>query len=349
MSSQSSIIHQSAVALAAHTGTVAETSLLSVTLPALGANDRVSVSLVLSRPASQVAEATVQLKLNANLCQRWRVGTGRGGAIGPEPVIINRNSTSSQLFGVDASSDGLVLTGAVDMSVPTTLALLATLGDAADSLTVEAVVITVTGAGYGADSGQLAALATVKARLGITASTENTLLTNLLELATGIFNRHCNRVFARSESATDEFDADHCELNLSRPPLESVSAFALKTREADGWVTQTDVDYIARKTPGGCILSLTSPLGSFRERLRVTYTGGYVLPGTAVGSGQTALPDEVEHACVEQVAFWYQNRTKLGLSSASDQGVVFVGGIQQPPPLLAHVQAALRAHVRWNP
>ena len=68
-------IHQTAVALAAHTGTVAETSLLSVALPALGANDQVTVSIVLSRPASQSAEATVQLKLNSNLCQRWRIGT----------------------------------------------------------------------------------------------------------------------------------------------------------------------------------------------------------------------------------------------------------------------------------
>lgn len=195
----------------------------------------------------------------------------------------------------------------------------------------------------------LAQLATVKTRLGISASTEDTLLTNFIELASGLFDKHCNRKFSRSASATDEFDADICELNLSRPPLESVTSFELKSNETDGWEAQADVDYIARKTLGGCILSLSAPLGSYRQRVRVTYAGGYVLPGTSPSGSQTALPDEIEHACVEQVVFWYQNRTRLGLSSTNEQGVVFVGDIQQPPPLLAHVKAALASHVRWNP
>lgn len=194
----------------------------------------------------------------------------------------------------------------------------------------------------------LAQVATVKTRLNISASTEDTLLTNFVELATGLFNRHCNRTFARAAAATDDFDADLCELNLSRPPVESITSFALKSNETDGWETQTGVDYLLPKGAGS-VLRLAAPLGSYRQHVRVTYAGGYVLPGTAVGAGQTALPDEVEHACVEQVVFWYQNRTKLGLSSTNENGVVFGGEIQQPPPLLAHVKAALRAHVRWNP
>ena len=35
---------------------------------------------------------------------------------------------------------------------------------------------------------------------------------------------------------------------------------------------------------------------------RVTYTGGYVLPGATPGAGQAALPADLEWAAVEQVA-----------------------------------------------
>ena len=61
----------------------------------------------------------------------------------------------------------------------------------------------------------------------------------------------------------------------------SVTTFELKSNETDGWETQTGVDYLARKQPGGCILSLSVPLGTWRQRVRVTYAGGYVLPGGA--------------------------------------------------------------------
>jgi len=32
------------------------------------------------------------------------------------------------------------------------------------------------------------------------------------------------------------------------------------------------------------------------------------------------LPDDLAHACVEQVAYWYQNRFRLGLTSMPAEG-----------------------------
>jgi hypothetical protein len=42
-------------------------------------------------------------------------------------------------------------------------------------------------------------------------------------------------------------------------------------------------------------------------------------------TGQTPLPDEIAVACQEQVAYWYQNRHRLGLVSVAGEG----GAIQQ--------------------
>jgi len=45
----------------------------------------------------------------------------------------------------------------------------------------------------------------------------------------------------------------------------------------------------------------------------VTYTAGYVLPGDTPAAGQTALPDDLEQAAVEQVAYWFQKQTTARL------------------------------------
>ena len=37
------------------------------------------------------------------------------------------------------------------------------------------------------------------------------------------------------------------------------------------------------------------------------------MPGDTPAAGQTALPDDLEQAAVEQVAYWFRNRDKSGL------------------------------------
>ena len=181
--------------------------------------------------------------------------------------------------------------------------------------------------------GNLTQLTTVKSRLGISDTTDDTLLTNLIKFASARFERECNRLFDRQANTTDEFSADRYELPVTRYPIESVSAFHLKSNETEGWVAETGVEYLIRRA---CIVSLFFPLGVCSQIIRVTYTGGYVLPGTTPGSGQTALPDDLEQACVEQVAFWYQRRHQLGLVTVPSDGRTFyqLGQIDLLPNVL---------------
>ena len=188
----------------------------------------------------------------------------------------------------------------------------------------------------------LTQLTTVKTRLGITDTTDDTLLTNLIKLASGRFERTCNRSLERLVSTTEEFSGDATEIALTRFPLESVTAFHLKSNETEGWVLQSSIDYLIRRA---CIISLSVPLGTKYEQGRVTFTGGYVLPGTTPGSGQTALPDEIEHACVEQVAYWYQNRHRLGLITMPAEGRTFFSLAQID--LLPNVLSILKRYERF--
>jgi len=193
----------------------------------------------------------------------------------------------------------------------------------------------------------LTQLATVKARLDISASTYDDLLTSAIEAVSARFDRICNRTIARTVGATQEFRSTDTEIIARCYPIETVTKFELKNTEAEGWIEQAGVTYLLRQA---CIISLTLPLSfvpqaATPQLARVTYTGGYVLPGATPSAGQSALPDDLESAAIEQVAAWFQQRDKLGLIRHWPSGGTYLVFIQLP--LLPQVSEMLRAHQRW--
>jgi hypothetical protein len=163
----------------------------------------------------------------------------------------------------------------------------------------------------------LTQLSTLKSRLSILDSdnTNDALLINAAKAVSTRFDAECNRTLARIENSVYEFPAESVEICCPCYPIETIARFELKTSEATGWVEQTGVQHLIRRH---CVISLAAPLGSYRGQARIVYTGGYVLPGAAVGAGQTPLPADLEQAAVEQVAFWFQNRERLGLQRIWD-------------------------------
>ena len=194
----------------------------------------------------------------------------------------------------------------------------------------------------------LATLATVKSRLAIlpTDLTYDSLLTSAIKAISTRFDRETNRTLARTVGFIQEFDADATDLVLACYPLESVSRFEVKSSEAAGWLEQTATDFIIRNN---CVISLGSPLrapNSASSIARVTYTGGYVLPGTTSAPGQTPLPDDLEQAAVEQLAYWFQKKEHLGLRIYWPSGDAYRQFVELD--LLAGVTATLTRYRRWT-
>ncbi len=187
----------------------------------------------------------------------------------------------------------------------------------------------------------LTQLSTVKARLGLDPLVvkDDALLTAVIAAISVRFDRECGRTLERTTGITQEFDADLTELCLSCFPVETVGKFEVKASEAQGWVELTAVEFLLRRQ---CLLVLREPLGSCAQVLRVTYTGGYVPPGTDPGPGQTPLPADLAMAAVEQVSYWYLNRERLGVVREWPSG----GTYQQfsELDLLTSVQAVLRCY-----
>lgn len=161
----------------------------------------------------------------------------------------------------------------------------------------------------------LTQLTSVKARLGLPAfeTGDDALLANLIKLVSARFELECHRRFARVEDAAFEFRGDALDLRVERYPVEAVTAFFLRDDATGEWIEQTGV--APHLAASRAVIELAVPLGPARSLGRVVYAGGYVLPGNTPGAGQTALPDELEQLAVEQTAYLYENRNRLGLLS----------------------------------
>jgi hypothetical protein len=193
----------------------------------------------------------------------------------------------------------------------------------------------------------LTTLTAVKARLSLAPAdtTYDALLTTAITAISSRFDRETSRTLARTANATHEFDPLDTEILVPCYPIESVQKFELKATESEGWLEQTDVEFLIRRS---CIISLLSPFSIQNSELSlcpVTYTGGYVLPGTTPTPGQTPLPADLESAAIEQTAHWFQTRDYLGLKTHWPSGgthLQFTG-----LPLLPAVSTTLKQYERW--
>src|SRR5436190_23803961 len=96
----------------------------------------------------------------------------------------------------------------------------------------------------------LSTLSTLKSRLAIPDFNVefDDLLTTALTALSARFDRKTNRTLTRTANTTYEFDA--CETEIIPPcyPIESVSKFETKSTEAEGWVEQSNIDHVIRRS-----------------------------------------------------------------------------------------------------
>jgi hypothetical protein len=198
----------------------------------------------------------------------------------------------------------------------------------------------------------LAQVSTLKSRLAI-ADTDvqyDDLLTNALVALSTRFEKEYNRIFTRIVDATYEFNADDLDISVPIFPIESVSKFELKENETDGWVEQTDVKFLIRKA---CVISIVPQTLNYRPSTlndssiaRVTYTGGFLLPGSADVRSTTRLPSDIEQAAVEQAVAWFMNRGSLGIEIKRLTPADFYQKFSQLD-FLPRVRTVLKRYERW--
>jgi hypothetical protein len=191
----------------------------------------------------------------------------------------------------------------------------------------------------------LTTLSSIKSRLAIPDAdiTNDALLTSAIKALGARFDKETNRTLSRTVGATHEFDPADTEICPPLYPIEAVTKWEAKSSESEGWLEQSAPSFLIRSA---CVISLRFPFRTPHSALRITYTGGYVLPGTTPGQGQKPLPDDIEQAAVEQVAFWFQKRDKLGVRKSWPSGGTYQQFATQD--LLPSVQVVLGQYRRWS-
>jgi hypothetical protein len=194
----------------------------------------------------------------------------------------------------------------------------------------------------------LTQLPTLKARLALldTDTSCDALLVAAIKAVSARFDNETNRTLARTIDAACEFTVDETEICVPCYPIETVTRFEVKTSEVEGWVEQAAIEYLIRNR---CLISLPSSFSvqpvAFMQA-RVIYTGGYLLPGDPPVSGCQNLPDDLEQAAVEQVAYWFQNRDRLGLLRIWEYHATYRHFADLD--LLGSVRAVLGKYARWG-
>ena len=132
---------------AALTGTTSETTLATITLPSLGANDGVRVTLNWSFTSS-VNLKSMFVKINGSTFAQNSTSTSGHTASRMEVMVMNRNNTASQLgsifgFGYTAGAAVTFLNPTVETSGSNTITIRAQLASSSETITLEGYVVQV--------------------------------------------------------------------------------------------------------------------------------------------------------------------------------------------------------------
>lgn len=190
-----------------------------------------------------------------------------------------------------------------------------------------------------AESQRLTTLSAVKAELNLTGNGDDAYLAKLIDRASDMVSRHCNRSFAR-ETVTEAFRlvAPERGLSLARWPLANILSVT------ENGHTLTASDYEAEAETG-----LFYRLADDRRTLwpagkvEVRYSAGYTIPGQL---GRN-LPHDAEAAVVALVKdFWFARGRDLAVKAETVEGLgrtdYWRGEDSSMPPEVAGLLTAYR-------
>jgi|GEM_PF-703485 len=199
-------------------------------------------------------------------------------------------------------------------------------------------------------TGRLCTLADVRTRLGYPTTTtdDDDMIYDAIRGVSAQFDSYCNRtLLLNATAATETYDGGGELLVVKRYPIVSVTSVKEATDydfdNADALTVNSAYRLMEEK---GIIASLNGRFITGADVVQVVYTGGYVAPSDTVGTGETALPDDIREAAIEQVSFLVKRKDDIGLTAVSAQGVNITKF--SPIDLLPNVKRILNKYRRWT-
>jgi hypothetical protein len=169
----------------------------------------------------------------------------------------------------------------------------------------------------------LCTLDDIKTRLGLTAE-HDAALTRIIASFKSLAESYTQRgLILPDTDATEYYTGAGAYLQVKSYPLASITSI----KEADDYdfdgaaalVLNDDYRTVGNGVRGVLYRTWADWL-AIADSIQVIYRGGYAAAGVTPGTGQTALPDDLREAAIEQCSFIFKRRDDIGLSSNSFQG-----------------------------
>jgi hypothetical protein len=199
-------------------------------------------------------------------------------------------------------------------------------------------------------TGRICTLADVKDRLGI-ASTDtgkDLVIGRIISGIGSLFDTFTGRsLIVNAADVTEYYKGLSSQLIVKRYPIVSITsikeALDYDFDAATALVANTDYR-LTNGGAGGILHRMYTYWPDVPDAVQIIYQGGYCSAGQTPGSGETAMPNDLREAAIEQASFILKRKDDIGLTSVGFEG----GSINKSGPmkLLPIVEQTLKLYGR---
>jgi uncharacterized phiE125 gp8 family phage protein len=162
----------------------------------------------------------------------------------------------------------------------------------------------------------------VKSYLGITDSSSDTIIDELINYSTDFIEGLCGRRFLSTTYTNEVYDAKGTSrVFLKNYPITTLSAVEYRagTPSTPNWVAYQVDNYLLYGKEG--FIRFYSQLPFIQQGLRFTYTAGYLIDFTNEGNTTLhTLPFDIAMVATELVAKMHDNKKSQGVTSMTTEG-----------------------------
>lgn len=191
--------------------------------------------------------------------------------------------------------------------------------------------------------------ADIKARIAIAAADTayDALIDQIRKGFDAAADKHTGRVLTQPAAAVTEYYTPDNEIfQLVRYPVIAITSIKESyVYDFDSATALTaNSDYRLMGGGKGLLLRLYGPWCDQPDGVQVVYRGGFAEPDAVLGTGETALPEDLREAAIEQCSFLFKRKDDIGLSGVSFEGGNF--SKFSAVKLLPSVEAVLNSYKR---
>jgi len=161
----------------------------------------------------------------------------------------------------------------------------------------------------------LTTLARVKTFLGISGTSNDELLTSLINSCTDFIENYCDRRFKQKAYTNELYNGNGTnKLLLKNYPVDESSTFKLEERSSDlnedDW-NEIDTEYYFVHYDSGIVERVRGIFYKYPKHYRITYTAGYDYDNSSTFLEDAGAGD-LEYACWKLVSKVYNQRKQAG-------------------------------------